>query len=94
MINDDIIETATKKMKLEREGVDGGLISAYNQKIQDLQQERLRLISLSQRMFPEYDDNTMTNASVSLQVPVIDSNSEQSKVEERHRRIRQSRIAN
>ena len=50
-------------------------------------------IWLSQRMFSEYDANAMTNASEPPQVPIIDSNSEQSEVEERRRRIRRRRTA-
>ena len=93
VINDDIIETTTKRIALEREGVDGGLIGAYNQKIDDLQEECMQSIWLSQQMFSEYDENAMTNASVPPQVPVIDSNSEQSEVEEHHVRIWRQRTA-
>ena len=80
-------------MALVQEGVDGGLICAYNQKIKDLQTEHEQLVWLRQRMFAEYDNNPMTNTSVSLEVPIINSNSEQSEVEQRHRRIRQRRTA-
>jgi hypothetical protein len=93
VINEDIIATYTKKFELEREGVDGVLIQAYDQKIKDLQTERDQSVWLRSRMFAECDNDQMTNAPVSLEVPIIDSNSEQSEVEQSRRRIRRRRTA-
>ena len=88
----DIIETTRTRIALEREGVDGGLLGAYTQKIEDLQEECMQSIWLSQRMFAEYDSNSVANALVPPQVPVIDSNSKQNEVEDRRRHICRQRL--
>ena len=93
-INNDIIQTTTQKLSLEERGVDDGLISAYTQKITDLQEERKQAIWLKNRIFTNYDaaeistSATNTTSSVCPNIPFIDANSSSSKLDEASRRIR------
>ena len=76
----------TQILVLERQGVESGLLSTYNQKISNLQEERKQSIWLSKKN-SDYDADLTVSSSVLPDNATINTNSNNSEIELRCQRI-------
>ena len=80
-VNNDIIQTMTQTLALERQRVESGLLSAYTQKISDLQEECKQLIWLSKKRVLDYDADLIASSSVLPDIATINTTSDNSEIE-------------